>query len=313
MRFTITFILSILWVLSSYSQEFGTHWISYPLPNDSAEVWFRKSYIIHHQSIQAFANIASTGYYRLYINERNVTGSLLFEGIKDGVLQSRTFDVTRYLKNGENIIAVWYAPRQGEPSHGKQLSLEFYGWDQDSTAFHYQTDGTWLVRQLQGCSNGEDEIFDGRTNILAWKSDEYRPYGWVHPTGSYEPITIPDSSTMNKEKSLDKRLAMEGYPVIKAENKLYKVLQPVATYTDSLGYNIDFGRPFHGSIRLTLRNAKKGDHIYINGYRYTCNGELDEQAFFRFKFQDQRIYTLTWSDRFRRSDIVNIEGLEISD
>ena len=46
MRYITTLIISILWVLSSHAQEFGTHWISYPLPNDSSEVWFRQSYIM---------------------------------------------------------------------------------------------------------------------------------------------------------------------------------------------------------------------------------------------------------------------------
>lgn len=314
MRHLTTLILTILWVLNSQAQEFGTHWISYPLPNDSSEVWFRKRYIIHQRPIQAQMSIASTGMYRLYINERNVTGSMKFDGIKDGVLLSRTFDVTKYLRNGENIVAVWYAP-QGKPSQGKQLSLEFYGWNHDSIPFYHKADGEWLCRQLTECSNGENEHFDGRVNTQAWKSEEFQPYGWLHPTGS---MVKDDNGTIGitngKDASTSKNLStFKESKVYKAENKLYNVLNPVFTFTDSIGYNIDFGRPFHGTIRLTLREAHKGDRIYINGYQYICNGELDEQAFFRFKYQDHRIYTITWSGRFRKSDIVNIEGLEISE
>lgn len=101
MRYITTLIISILWVLSSHAQEFGTHWISYPLPNDSSEVWFRQSYIMDERPTQAFMNIASTGNYKLYINERNVTGSLKFDGIKDSILLNRTIDVTRFLKMRE--------------------------------------------------------------------------------------------------------------------------------------------------------------------------------------------------------------------
>ncbi len=32
-----------------------------------------------------------------------------------------------------------------------------------------------------------------------------------------------------------------------------------------------------------------------------------------FKFSKQKIYTLTWKGRFKESDIVDIEGLEISE
>lgn len=311
MRYITTLIISLLWVLNSYSQEFGTHWISYPLPNDSSEVWFRKSYSLSQQPIQAFVNVSSTGCYKLFINERNVTGSLKFDGLRDDILQSRTIDITRYLQKGENIIAVWYAPL-GKPSYGKQLSLELYGWNQDTTFFHHQTDGSWLCTQLKKCSNGENESFDGRENTQEWKSSEYSPHRWLHPTGCMivtENLNDhPNGVTKNNECK-----RMEEYRVFKNENSLTKVLEPVHTFTDSIGYNVDFGRPFHGTIRLTLREAHKGDKLYINGYQYICNGELDEQAFFRFKYQDRRIYTITWSGRFRKSDIVNIEGLEISE
>lgn len=295
MRLFATLIFTILWVQNLLAQEFCTHWISYPLPNDSSEVWFRKSYALPQRPIQAFLSIASTGSYKLYINERNVTTSSKFDGMKDSLLLNRTLDITHYLKKGENIIAVWYAP-QGKPSHGKQLSAEFYGWTQDSLPFHHQTDGTWLTRQLKGCSIGETEHYDGRTDALTWKSEEFYSHGWLHPTGS---------------TNMDEVLKSQDYRVFKAENKLYKLLSPMSEHSDSAGYHVDFGRPFHGTIRITLRNAHKGDRLHINGYQYTCNGELDEQAFFRFKYQDERIYTLTWSDRFKKSYIVNIEGLEM--
>ena len=313
MRYLTTLIFSILWVLSSHAQEFGTHWISYPLPSDSAEVLFRQRYLLEGRPLQASLSIASTGSYRLYVNERNVTRSVKFDGIKDSTLLNRTIDITKYLRSGENVIAVWYSP-EGKPSHGKQLSLEFYGWNQDTTSFYHQTDGKWYCRQLRDCSHGAIERFDGRTNTQAWKSEEYEPYGWIHPTGSMDSAESedkPDGQPRQEDKGYKE---YKDYKVFKAENTLYNVLEPVCTFTDSLGgYNIDFGRPFHGTIRLTLRDAHRGAKLHINGYQYICNGELDEQAFFRFKFQNRRIYTITWNGRFKKSDIVNIEGLEISE
>lgn len=297
MRYLIILIYTTLWVLNSNAQEFGTHWISHPLPNDSAEVLFRRSYNFKDYPIQAFIDITSTGDYKLYINERNVTASLKFDGVKDGTLLCRTIDITRYIQKGNNIFAIWYAP-EGKSTQGRQLSLDFRGWNQDSTAFYYQADGSWLCQQIRSCSIGKSERFDARVNIKDWKTEEYQIHsGWLHPTGSYATLPLP----------------IKEYRVFQAENKLARILHPVATYSDSLGYHIGFGRPFRGTIRLTLRNAKKGDQLYFNGYQYTCNGKLDEQALFRFKFQRQRFYTLTWNGRFRKSDIVNIEGLEISE
>ena len=39
----------------------------------------------------------------------------------------QTIDISRYLKKGENIIAVWYAPGRIR-NKSKQLSLELHGW-----------------------------------------------------------------------------------------------------------------------------------------------------------------------------------------
>lgn len=295
MRYLATLILLILWMPNSQAQEFGTHWISHPQPNDSSAVWFRKRYPLQHAPNQAFMCIASTGNYKLYINERNVTGSLQFEGIKDHILTSRTIDVTRYLRKGDNIVAVWYAPQGKEPSHGKQLSLEFYGWTSDSIPFYHKADGTWLCRKPKGCSNGEDERFDAQEDTKTWKSKECSLQGWTRPTGS----TTSEANILREQK------------VIREENKLYNILSPACTYSDSLGYHIDFGRPFYGTVRLTLRDAHKGSRIYTQGYQYTCNGEMDEQAFTRFKFQNRQIYTITGDARFKESEIVHIEGLEL--
>lgn len=78
--------------------------------------------------------MASGGNTRLYINERNVTPSIFNEGAKDSILLMQSIDISRYLKKGENIIAVWYAPGRTR-SKSKQLSLEFHGWYTDSVSF----------------------------------------------------------------------------------------------------------------------------------------------------------------------------------
>ena len=49
----------------------------------------------------------------------------------------------------------------------------------------------------------------------------------------------------------------------------------------------------------------------MDGFIYTCNGELDEQAFRRFTNKNQRIIKIySNSQYFKESQITNIEGLE---
>lgn len=295
MRLILTVILSLSWVLNSSAQEFGTHWVSYPLPNDSSEILYRKIYQLADKPIMAEISMASNGNTRLYVNERNVTGSTFYKGMKDSAICMRTFNITRYLKKGENIIAVWYAPGK-TCDKSKQLSLEFYGWTPDTIPFYHKADGTWICKPLKGCFFHDKEQFDNRKYTSEWKSTEFQSAGWINPTGA-----INDTIS----------LSIKNQDILSySENRLSMILHPVKEYSDSLGYHIDFGRPFRGTIRLTIRDARKGARLNINGNLYTCSGEMDEQAFYRFHYETQKEFILNWGKGFKKGCIVNIEGLE---
>ena len=71
------------------------------------------------------------------------------------------------------------------------------------------------------------------------------------------------------------------------------VLEPYQEEFDHQGCHIDFGRPFRGTIRLTIRNASKGTTLHINGNQYVCSGEMDEQAYYRFHAEQQKDFMIT--------------------
>lgn len=286
-------LLCFLWQPSSFSQEFGCHWVSYPLPNDSSEVIFKQTYTYKQKPLQASITLASTGNLKVYVNERNVSRDIFIKGFVNGSLAYHTFNITRYLKPNKNTISIWYAPTQNSLI-GKQLSLEYYGIDANGDSFYHKADGKWLCKELHGCSTPSDkEYYDGLRMPNNWKSfDASQAKTWLHPTGS--PIGNSPNIRMSYEQNL-----------------LDKILRPVATYTDSVGYHIDFGRPFYGTIRLTIRDAKRGSQMNISGLHYVCTGEMDEQAFRRFNFRKQRTFTIRGED-FQKNWIVFIEGLEIT-
>lgn len=68
---------------------------------------------------------------------------------------------------------------------------------------------------------------------------------------------------------------------------------------------------FADYIRITLREAKKGERLEINGLVYICSGEMDEQAFRRLSTSRQKSITIKGDRHFRKSQIQKIEGLEI--
>ncbi len=295
MKRLIAYLFTFLWVLNSFSQEFGTHWIAYPLPNDSSEVFFRHTYVTKTFPQQAYIHINSTGKYRLYVNERNVSRNLMTDGMHHDTLTAQTFDICQHLRSDSNTIAVWYAPDKGF-SEGKQLSLEYYGIDAKGNPFYHQADGEWVCRLIPGSyAKGDKESFNAQVFRKDWNSTEYKPIRWLHPTGSFS------------SKSLEQKESTW----LHSPYKLERIIHPINTYTDSLGHHIDFGRAFFGTVRLTLRGARRGTVININDYQYTCKGESDEQAFPRFRYKRQRVFTIP-DNKIKPENITNIEGLEIT-
>ena len=149
-RIIISIFLSLFWAPNSFSQELGTHWICYPLPNDSSEVLFSHTYVNQGRPQQAILSFASPGKLRVYVNERNITQDLCFSNPDTSTVTIQTYDVTRFMRPDSNIVAVWYAPTPGQPI-SKQLSLEYYGKDHTGRDFYHKADGEWKCHLLEGC------------------------------------------------------------------------------------------------------------------------------------------------------------------
>ena len=301
-------LFTLLWVLNSQSQEFGTHWITHPNRNDSSEVLFRHTYTTLQRPLQAFITFASIGHCKVYINERNISREIFYENKTAQGILLHTFDVTRYLRPDSNTIAVWYAPCPQAQVYtptaiNKQLSLEYYGTKPDSTAFYHQADDTWTCSILEGSRISTDstghamEVFDNHSYDHSWKATE-------QPMKNGEK---PMRSGMLKAEHTYTTLPAFPYK----GNFLKNVLSPISIYSDSLGTHFEFERTFRGSARITLRGAKKGERLEINGLLYICSGEMDEQAFRRLTTSRQKTITIKGDRYFDKSQIQKVEGLEI--
>ncbi len=305
MRRFATLYLIMFWVLNSFAQEFGTHWISCPMPNDSSQVLFYGAYDWETVPQRAFVSFASTGMVRVYVNERNVSHDIFFVNGNAGTAEVHTFDVTRYLVRGANSFAVWYAPRCDMPV-GKQLSLQVFGKGKDGKPFLEMADKAWRCTVLDSCFSYEGEgvsdsiaetfsnaDFDGQ-----WKSVDYDHSKWQSACVWYG------------EKGREVSTALPQFPLV--GRKLQTILLPIAEYEDSMGVHFGFARPFHGAVRLTLRGAVRGERILADGVSYICSGEMDEQVFRRFTTGQVYWITVSGDNSFRRSQIQKVEGLEIS-
>lgn len=304
MKRLLIFITTICWVLNSYSQEFGTHWISYPLPNDSSEVLFRHTYLSTQRPRQASITFASTGNVRIYMNGRNVTRDVFLgneticcsSSPKERCLFIRTYDVSRFLRTDSNTIAVAYLPTAGMPL-GKQLSLAYDGIDHEGHAFHHQADGGWQCLSTHNTRT----LFDNNSYENDWKESDTHNSGWIAPTGAFESVASERDS-----QSLSIQMVRPPYSYYGTKN----MLLPLKENRGKSQTTYDFGRSFEGTIRITLRDARKGERIHINGFTYICSGDMDEQAYLRLACSRQRVVTITGDKNFKTSQIQNVEGLE---
>ena len=257
--------LICLCAIQGFSQEWGTRWICHPQASDTAQVWFRKRVKTTAPQEKAFITVASTGRFRLYVNERNV------------------------------VTDPWYAPTSKRRSD-KQLSLEFYGKDQRGKPFYAQADGSWFCKEASSATLGPgQEAINATRYDKLWHSTELKEKDWLRPMDSADTLTLPlqDSSPL--------------YQGIRMSH----VLSAVDEVADSTGVTFDFGRPFRGWVRITLRGAKKGERLCFGEHSYICGGQMDEQAFPRFTITRQRFVKVSGDERFRREQIQNIEGVEV--
>lgn len=290
-------IVCLLWVVNAFSQEFATHWVSYPLPNDSSEVLFQHTYVSARPQ-QANITVASAGKVKVFVNGRNVMRDIYLANRDTSVITFHTYDVTRFLRNDSNTVVVWYAPVAKRLS-GKQLSLEYYGTDYRGKQFYSKADNTWWCKKQDGAYLKDSlEAFDGRHSLHGRMVGARSLNGrWVVPTGAH--VTDDVACVTSIQHPTD-----SIYSVI-------NMIKPVAKKEDTGGIVYDFGREFHGIVRVTLRNATAGEVVYVGNLAYSCKGQMDEQCFSHFNCRTQRTVRISGDLSFNKRQVQKVEGLEV--
>lgn len=288
--------MALCWLTTLCAQEFGSHWIRIPQPDSLSHVWFRQTYVEDGLPLEARVTVASPGYYKLYVNECNV-GTALFYPPRlqaDSQPVAMTFDVTPFLRADTNVVALCYAPSYPHVD-SSQVSVQFFGVDASGAPFSRFSDGGWLCRRANSrwTVDGKEHV-DGRLHDASWKAAWFNPALWL---------------------TADERKAAEGAKVTYL-SATHPVLRHVHTDgycyfdRDGCGVSYEFGVGFHGMVRLTLREARRGERISYDGLEYVCNGQLDEQAYPVFRMADYRRVRVTGGRRFKRDQITVVEAIQ---
>lgn len=298
MREIMISLLSLI-VYNLSAQSFRPQWISFPEVDSISQIWFRQTYITAQRPILANVHIITTGQIELYVNGYNVSTDtrLPYREYNDRTKPiCMSFNVTRFLHSDSNTIAVWYSPSYPH-IESKQISLNYNGMMPDGEKFSYNADNEWICRKanISLTTDGEEE-FLSPSNDAVWNYSEYEPACWLRA----QQQDIDSISTILHQESFYKSRHVTR--IIKPE--CYEISR------DSIGYR--FTPNFQGYIRITLREAKKGEKIDISGLKYICNGNNDEQAYRKFTEKYCSNIIVSGDKRFRKSQIQSIEGIEIN-
>ena len=296
MRISLLLFL-LLQLTHLQAQEFNCYWICHPEADDSSQIQFQHTFRSIKRPQQASLTVASTGRFQVFVNERNVSRDVLLPSMahSKNTAQAISFDITRFLDEQYNTIAIWYSPIEGIKTD-KQISACYSGLDYNGKPFSHFADGSWNCKTTGMYTlPGNEEYIDGRRKNALWKSTDTGNLDWKNPCTS--------SDTTHFMYILNTSI----YP----SQHIVKHLEPVNISTDNLGTHVDFGRTFTGWIRITLREAKMGEEIQIGGLTYICTGEMDEQACRKFTYDTQKTVLITGDSDFKPEQIQTIEGLEI--
>ncbi|SFG04454.1 hypothetical protein [Prevotella sp. KH2C16] len=285
------------WSLGVQAQEFSARWISYPQPDSTSQIWFRKTYISKERPLTAWLTVTTTGCVDVYVNECNVSNAqiTLNRHAPSDVPTTRTFDISHLLRSDSNTIALWYAPSYPHIDH-HQVAVVYSGKDRRGRNFAHLSDGSWLCRPANRVlAPNADEVQDANVDITPWNATPVNTALWQTAKEVWEPARG------------SKRLQ----DILTGQERVVKI-RPYK-YFDLAGDTVyyEFGEPFYGFLRATLRDCKKGEVIHFGDFEYICNGKTDEQAFPKFaRFFGRRI--LVYGDKwFRREQIQRLEVVEV--
>jgi len=154
-----------------------------------SHVFFRKKLLLKEKVESAVLNITASTRYHLFINE-NFIGAGPARAYPE-FLEYDTYDISKYLKKGKNIIAVDVCHFGENTFHYIKAEPAFSAWG-NITHSNGQTisitpDSEWLCAESESCDNdtpsfsfaiGPIQIEDKRKNPGNWKNYEFNDKDW---------------------------------------------------------------------------------------------------------------------------------------
>ena len=296
-KFLIFLLLSIsAGVMNAKDRYFICH----PTAEKGEEVWFHSILPINKLPDSASISISTTGFVLVYVNGRNATTATLwpYRPNNSPGIASQDIDITALLSYGRHVISILYAPclqplSQTSDSIGNAFTTHSDSIsDRENNAFAtqyqgYQTGDCQISVCITTVTEGKEQRFcnterDWLCSIAAGKmtrkGEDYDAMAYQQDWKSFIYAVTP--LWIGAEKSMLSHPILNDIPDIPLRAR--KIFEPISVYESNDTTRCYFPLGAEGQIRLTIRGARKGQEIDVNGMRYRCIGKMDEQFFTRF-------------------------------
>jgi alpha-L-rhamnosidase len=248
-------------------------WIALGTAADENQTWLRKSFSIQAPAKTALLRVASAGYQEVYVNGKKLTEDVLTPNHYDLTkrIPYRTYDISPYLKAGDNVVALWLAPgfsifrMNGE--YTNQLpkrplcKIQMNAVLSNGQPFELVSDAGWKCHLSSGQNIGEyknsnfgGESIDDRADLPGWNNTGFDDSAWVAATVyPLQRDVLPD--------------------MVPPDRVLESIPAQSVTRLGPNKFRVDFGRIFAGWTRIHLPPLPAGTTV-----TFKAASVLDQKA-----------------------------------
>lgn len=231
-----------------------------PADNLQPDPWLRKTFELPESPTRAVIYIASIGYHECYVNGERIGDAVLAPAATDHSQRARyvTYDITRQLKPGTNVIALWLgvswsifpayqtADKPAAPIVRAQADLELPGTGKVQVV----TDASWKTHPSPNTLLGfwdahgfGGERYDATLELTNWCDASLNDAAW-QSAAVFRPELILSADRTEP-------------------NRLVKEIKPIAVTEVSNGvYRADLGVNFAGWFEMEL-SGQPGDRVEL--------------------------------------------------
>lgn len=273
------------------SEDWTGEWIMKEDQLKTDHNWYRKNFTLSANASSAYVYLASFGYHELYVNGEKVSENVMnpVSSFMKTRIPYLTYDISEYLFEGDNVIAVWHAAgwaRWKRVREYRNVPFVFKAQTEimvGNERMSFGSDTSWRCKKSHSQYYGDwnvlhfgGETIDDRLKEDDWNTAAYDDSNWMR-------ASVYDAATLNAKlpKVENVGVAQPGkkappapakYPEINAELSAqmvepqvrFKEIQAIAIRDNKDGtYRIDMGENFTGFFEMDLYQGTAGDAVFF--------------------------------------------------